>query len=168
MKITLIAARSDNGAIGKDGQIPWRLPDDEAFLLEQINGHYLLSGRRSYESNQANLIFEGKQFVVITRQADYETGRPGGNVAHSVADGIELARQAGAPQLYVLGGEQIYKLAMPLADELIVTDVHTQIEGADAFFPEIDPAIWQRYRSLPQQTDAEHAFDYTFNWYARR
>lgn len=167
MKITLIAARSDNGAIGKDGQIPWRLPDDEAFLLEQINGHYLLSGRRSYESDQGNRIFEGQNFVVITRQTDYETGRSGGNVAHSVADGIALARQARVQQLYVLGGEQIYKLAMPLADELIVTDVHTQIEGADAFFPEIDPAIWKRYRSLPQQADAEHAFDYTFNWYAR-
>lgn len=163
----MIAARSENGVIGKNGGLPWHMPADEAVFLNEIEGCFLLSGRKSYESNQGNTIFRNKQFVIITRQEDYEAG-PGGHIAHSVEAGIELARAQQAPRLCVLGGGEIYRQAMPYADQLIITDIHTYVENGDAFFPQIDPEHWALTQQASHEADEKNPFPCTFNWYQRR
>lgn len=167
MNIVMIAARSDNGAIGKKGGLPWHMPADEAFLMAEIENCFLLSGRKSFESNQGNSIFRGKSFVIITRQEGYRVG-PDGIVAHSVKAGIEVAASKNVPRLCVLGGGEIYRQALPYADQLIITDIHTQVENGDAFFPEINPENWKLTRQEAHQADTENPFPYTFNWYQRR
>lgn len=166
MDIIMIAARSENGVIGKAGGLPWHMPADESFFLNEIEGCFLLSGRKSYESNQGNSIFQDKAYVIITRQKDYEPG-PGGQVAHSVEAGIELARQKGVPRLCVLGGGEIYRQAIAYADQLILTTIHTHVGDGDAFFPDIDPDKWTLLQQEAHEGDADNPFPYTFKWYRR-
>lgn len=163
----MIAARSANGVIGKDGGLPWSMPADEAFLYKQIEGCFLLTGRKSFESNQGNTLFKDKAYVIITRQENYPPG-PGGRIAHSVEAGLQMARRAAAPKLCVLGGETIYRAAMPYAHQLIITDIHTTIDNGDAFFPDIDPAAWVLAQQAAHPADTENPYPYTFNWYQRR
>lgn len=167
MKIVMVAARSENGVIGKDGGLPWSMPADEAFFLNEIEGCFLLSGRKSYESNQGNTIFKDKQFVIITRRENYKVG-PGGEIAHSVEEGIALARHKQVPRLCVLGGGEIYRQALPYADELILTDIHTQIENGDAFFPAFSAEDWKLTQQEPHEADADNPFPYTFKWFRRQ
>lgn len=166
MEIVIITARAENGVIGKDGGLPWSMPADEAFFLREIEGAFLLSGRKSYESNQGSTIFTDKAFIIITRQKDYQVSA-GGKVAHSVEAGIELAKSQQVRRLYVLGGGEIYRQALPHADQLIITDVHTTVENGDAFFPDIDPKNWTLTRQEAHEADADNPFPYTFNWYRR-
>lgn len=165
MKQTIIAAMSANGVIGSGGELPWHLPADLDFFLQQIQGCYLLSGRQSYESEQGQEIFRGRDFVVITRQAGYRA--EGGRVCHSIEEGIEAARQSGAKRLCILGGADIYRQTISRVDELIITEINAIVEG-DSFFPPIDPDAWREYRREEHLKDAENPFDYAFVWYERR
>jgi len=103
--------------------------------------------------------------VVITRQKDYDAGEA--QVAHSLKEGIELARRRSAERLVILGGASIYRESMDLADELIITEVHETFEG-DAFFPEIDPKKWKVVRREDHQKDVENPYDFSFVFYERR
>ncbi len=165
MKQIIIAAKSANGIIGSGGELPWHLPADLAFFQEQIEGCYLLSGRKSYESGQGQEIFRGREFVIITRQAGYRA--EGGKVCHSVEEGVEAARQSGANRLCILGGADIYRQMINQVDELVITEIHATLEG-DSFFPSIDPGIWREYCREEHLKDAENPFDYAFVWYKRR
>ncbi len=165
MKKIIIAAKSDNNVIGKDGGLPWHMPADEAFFRRTIADGWLLSGRTSYESNQGNAIFHKDQsFIIITRQQNYEA--PGGIVAHTLEAGFGQAAAAGALRLYVLGGGKIYEQAIDLVDQLIITEIHTEIEG-DVFFPEIDKHQWQEIRRTDHPADAENPYAYSFVVYER-
>ncbi|MCB0572013.1 MAG: dihydrofolate reductase [Phaeodactylibacter sp.] len=164
MKLIIVVAKSDNNAIGKNGELPWHLPADLAFFERQIEGCYLLSGRRSYESEQGKDIFKGRDFVVLTRRAGYKAR--GGKVAGTVAEGIEIARGDGARRLCILGGAEVYRQTIGLADELIVTEIHTRIDG-DAFFPEINPSLWEETKREEHAKDGENPYDYAFVWYGR-
>jgi len=167
MQISIITAKSDNDVIGKAGGLPWSIPADERFLMEKIRHGYLLTGRKSFESNQGNTLFAGRQFVLITRHQDYDPG-PGGSIAHSVEAGIAHARAQQAKQLWILGGAEIYQQALPYTDEMYITEIHTRIEGGDAFFPAIDPADWKEQWRKPHPADAENEYAYTFVYYRKR
>lgn len=167
MRITIISAKSDNNVIGKAGGLPWSVPADERFLMNKIQEGYLLTGRKSYESNQGGTLFQGQPFVLITRHEDYQPG-PGGKVAHSVEAGIATARSEQAEQLWILGGGEIYRQALPYADDMYITEIHTQVEGGDAFFPAIDPADWKEQWRKPHPADAENDHPYTFVYYQKR
>ena len=167
MQTSIITAKSDNNVIGKAGGLPWSMPADEKFLLEKIQEGYLLTGRKSYESNQGSTLFDDRQFVLITRREDYDPG-PGGSIAHSIEEGIAHARAQQAKQLWILGGAEIYRQAMPYADDLYITEIHTHIKDGDAFFPAIEPADWEEQWREPHPADAENNFAYTFFYYQRR
>ena len=164
MEKVIIAAKSDNNVIGVDGGLPWHLPADLTFFNQQIEGCYLLSGRKSFESDQGKEIFQGKPFVIVTRQQDYCLEK--GKVAHSLEEGISMAEADGAKRLCILGGGEIYRQAMPVADRLIITEVHTQVENGDAFFPEISPRRWKEYRSESHKKDERNPYDFSFVFYA--
>lgn len=163
----MIAAQSSNRVIGKDGGLPWHMPGDEAFFLNEIEGCLLLSGRKSYESNQGNTIFKNKEYIIITRKTDYNVG-PGGSTAASLEAGIQLAKEQQIKRLCVLGGGEIYKQALPFAHKLIITEIHTLIDQGSAFFPEIDPGDWALTRAEPHPADKDNPFPYTFKWYHRK
>lgn len=166
MVTVIIAAKSDNGVIGKDGDLPWNLPADLAFFRRQIEHCFLLSGRRSYESPQGQDIFEGRSdVIVLTRRQNYRP--PSGLVAHSLADAFSLAKAAGAERLCILGGADIYRQAMAFTDELIITEVHTELAG-DAFFPPIAPEQWEEVRREDYTADKANCHAYSFVFYRRR
>jgi dihydrofolate reductase len=132
MKLSLIVAIADNGVIGRDQDLPWRLSADLQRFKRLTMGHYLLVGRKTIDSIGRAL--PGRSMVAISR------GRPPlpGGVARagSLEEGIEIARRGGDDEAFVAGGAEIFRLALPLADRLYLTRVHASVEG-DALFQAI-------------------------------
>jgi dihydrofolate reductase len=159
--LALIAALDRDHGIGRGNTLPWRLPDDLARFKALTMGGPVLMGRKTAESLGRAL--PGRLNLVLTRS---------GVVPFSgmeAVDSLERARQRadGAP-LWVIGGGEIYALAMPQADRLYLTHVETQVAGADAHFPGVDPAVWTPVAREAHAADARHAFAFEFVDYRRR
>lgn len=166
MQIIIVAAKSDNQVIGKDNKLVWNMPADSRFFLSTIEGTYLLTGRRTFESSQGDEVFgPHREFVIITRNKDYQSDI--GKVLYSIADGIKTAEQDGAEILCILGGAKIYEQSMDLADKMILTEIHGIFEG-DTFFPAIDLQKWQEISRVRFEKDAENAYAYSFVVYEKR
>lgn len=165
MQIIIVVAKSDNQVIGKDNDLVWHLPADLRFFMATIEGAYLATGRKSYESAQGEEVFgPHRQFVIITRNKAYQAER--GKVAHSLEAAIQTAEADGAKRLCILGGATIYEQALKVADTMILTEVHANFEG-DTFFPAIDPNQWKETSRIRHIKDTEHLFDYSFVVYER-
>jgi dihydrofolate reductase len=134
MSVVLIAAVGRNGVIGRDNDLPWRIREDLQHFKQLTLGHTLVMGRKTYDSIGRPL--PGRRTVVITRQADWTA--EGVDVVHSLDDALKLAD---GNDVYVAGGGEIYRLALPSADRLELTEVDQSPEG-DITFPTIDPAAW--------------------------
>ncbi len=166
MQIVIIAAKSDNDIIGDGRDLVWNLPADEAFFRRQIRHCFLLTGRVSYESPQGADIFAGREDVIIlTRRQAYQVAA--GQVAHSLPEALRIASRAKARKLCVLGGEEIYRQTIPIADRLIITEVHEVFAGTAAF-PVIQPEEWMEDYREDHKRDAENPYDYSFVFYKRR
>ena len=163
MKISLVVAASDNHAIGKDNQLLWHLPKDMRFFKNTTWALPILMGRKTFES-LGNKVLPGRMNIVITRQANkqYE----GVHVVGTLEQAIELAKQNDYKELMVIGGGEIYQMAMPLANTIYLTRVHTNIEG-DTYFPALG-AEWMLESSEPQLADEKHAFDFDFEIWQRK
>lgn len=160
--LRLVAALDRRRAIGRDNDLPWRLPADLKRFKALTLGHPLLMGRRTAESLGRAL--PGRLNLVLTRQ-----GRVPFEGMHPVADiDAALAMADGASDLMVIGGGEVYAQCLPLATHLHLTHVDTEVEGADAFFPAFDPADWVITSDAPQPADDRHAFRYRFVDYRRR
>jgi dihydrofolate reductase len=158
--IILIAAVAENLALGKNNDLIWHLPNDFKRFKEITSGHHIIMGRKTFESFPKPL--PNRTHVVITRQENY---RAEGCI---IVDSIERAIQVcpkDAP-VYVIGGGEIYNLALPYADQLDITKVHNNFE-ADTFFPEIDPEKWKLLRSEKHSKDERHLYDYSFESYSK-
>ncbi len=128
MTISLVVARSENAVIGKDGRIPWHIPQDFAHFKELTYGHPIIMGRNTFESIGRPL--PGRTSIVITRQADY--AKEGVTVVHSLKDAIELAKTLD-DEIFIIGGSQIYEQSFDFADEIVVSEIPGEYEG-DTFF----------------------------------
>lgn len=137
MTLSLVVAVAANGVIGRDGDLPWRLPDDLAHFKRLTLGHVLVMGRATYESIGRPL--PGRATVVLTRQPDWSV--PGVQVAHSVPEALALATSLGE-EVYVVGGAAIYSGTLEYADGLVVSHVRATPEG-DTYLPDIDWRSWQ-------------------------
>lgn len=160
--LSLIAAVSEDGFIGQDGKIPWSLPRDVAHFRQYCAGKWLLLGRRTYEEMSG--WFRDHHPLILTRNKSFQPS-VGTRVA-SVGEALELARKQSVPELVVLGGGEIFALAMPLAQRLILTTVHTKV-GRGTRFPDWVAPDW---RCLQQETflpDDQHAFRHTIATYQR-
>lgn len=136
--LTLIAAVARNRVIGIDNKLPWHLPEDMAYFREVTRGHPVIMGRKTWESLPPRFRpLPGRQNIVVTRQADFAA--PGAVLAHGLEDAVALAQGAEA---FLIGGADLYRQALPLADRLMLTKVDLAPLG-DAWFPEVDPATWQ-------------------------
>ena len=137
-RITLIAAVARNGVIGADGAMPWHLPEDFAFFKRTTMGHPLVMGRATFDAIGRPL--PGRRSIVITRTRNWR--HDGVEVAGSMPVALDLAASGrGGDEVFVIGGGQIYRLAMPVADRLLITEVDLEPEG-DVTFPRIDALEW--------------------------
>lgn len=161
--LVLIAAMDRNRAIGKDNALPWRLPEDLKRFKSLTLGKPLLMGRKTAESLGRAL--PARRNLVLTR-----SGRvpfDGMQAVASVEQARQIAQEDGATQLNVIGGGEIYALALPTASHLHLTHVGTAVEEADAFFPRWDTSEWREIVRESHAADARHAFGFTFVDYAR-
>jgi dihydrofolate reductase len=141
-RVSLIAAVAANGVIGRDGGLPWRLPEDLKRFRALTLGHHIVMGRKTYES--IGRLLPGRTTVIVTRQRDYAV--PGAIVARSIEDA--LAQCAGDDEVFVIGGAQIYQAALPIADRLYLTEVMAEVEG-DTRFPAFDRQRWRERSREP-------------------
>lgn len=159
--IILIAAAAENNALGKDNQLLWHLPDDFKRFKALTTGHYIIMGRKTFESFPKPL--PNRTHVIVSRQ-QYDAPE-GCIVAHSIEKAIGLCPEN--EDVFVIGGGEIYNLAMPLAGKIDLTRVHATFE-ADTFFPEIDPEDWKLAGSEFHPKDEKHAYDFTFLQFIRK
>jgi dihydrofolate reductase len=136
--LTLIAARSRNGVIGRAGKVPWDLPEDRAHFRRSTLGHAVIMGRRTWDETGRAL--DGRHNIVVSRSGDMRGAGPR-LVAPTLEQAITAARQVD-PDPFVIGGAEIFRLALPLATRLILTEVAFDSDG-DTFFPPFDASAWQ-------------------------
>jgi len=161
MIVSAIAAVSANGVIGRDGDLPWRLPDDMAFFQHTTRGHCVITGRLNWESIPLRYRpLKDRTNIVVTRDPAYPA--PGAIVVGSLEDALEHARGAGEHEAFVIGGGQIYHeaLAKGLVDRLYLTRVHAVVEG-DTRFPPLQ-GEWREVWREEHPADDRHAHAFTF------
>ena len=157
MKLSIVAAMSENRVIGRGDEIPWRLRDDQKAVRALTMGHCLVMGRKTWDTIRRPL--PGRRSIVVTRNEAFESGFDEVPVAHGFDEALEIARAAGEEEVFAFGGEAIYALALERADVLHLTTVHAEVEG-DARFPSFDPADWELVSETRHEADErnEHAF----------
>ena len=156
MMLSLIAALAKNRVIGKDGDIPWRIPEDWQHFKRVTIGKPIIMGRKTYESIGRPL--PGRSNIVVTRNPEFEA--EGVTVTHSLERALEKAKAEKADELFVIGGSQLYKEALPEADRLYLTYVDKEVDG-DTFFPEFDKDEWRELERRNLYSDkAEVAFSF--------
>ena len=165
--LAMIAAVGENGIIGSDGAIPWRLPTDFAHFKRTTMGKPLIMGRKTFESIGKPL--PGRTNIVVTRRSGYHP--EGVLVAHSLAEALDRAQAIavadGVDEIMIGGGGEIYREAMPLAERLYVTHVVASPSG-DARFPLIDPKQWEVEAGPELLRTARDSADFTVKVYRRR
>jgi dihydrofolate reductase len=162
VRISLIAAASENNVIGDHGRIPWSIPADLQYFRTQTLGKPVIMGRKTYESIGHPL--PKRPNIVITRQEGFSA--EGCDVAGSLDQALQVAGCKDAEEVFVIGGGEIYKEALPKADRVYLTRVHTEIAG-DAYFPEFHAEHWvEASRERHEAEGAQPA--YTFLVYEKR
>jgi dihydrofolate reductase len=153
--ITIIAAIADNNALGKDNQLIWHLPADLKRFKQVTLNHHIIMGRKTFESLGKPL--PNRTSIIITRNKNYKVA--GCIVVNSLEEALKAAEKDENP--YILGGAEIYKQAIEIADKLDITFVHHNFE-ADAFFPKIDTTIWKETSRQDFKADDKNKYDYSF------
>ena len=137
----MIAAVSKNRVIGKNNDLPWKLPDDMKFFMETTKGHYAIMGRKNYESIPHKFKpLPNRTNIVVTRQKNYNAPRC--VVVDSLEPGLTMAKENQETEAFIIGGAEIYKLGLPYANRLYLTEINAEIDG-DTFFPEYDKTQWR-------------------------
>jgi dihydrofolate reductase len=165
MKISLVAAIAENGVIGKNNDLPWHLPDDMKFFMETTKGHYVILGRKNYESLPKKYQpLPNRTNVIVTRQSGYHA--PGCLIVNSIEEAILVARDNGEREAMVIGGSEIYALSLPFADRLYLTEIKAAVDG-DVTFPKFDKTEWKEISRVHHSQDARHAFAFDFVLYEK-
>ena len=155
--VSLLVAASSNNAIGKNNQLLWHLPNDLKFFKNTTWGMPVIMGRKTFES--VNKPLPGRFNIVITRQPDWKA--EGVIVAGDLNDALQKAAETNCKEAFIIGGGEIFKQSMDIADKIYLTRVHADIEG-DTFFPVIDESTWQLNSNQDFPADEKHAFEYSF------
>jgi dihydrofolate reductase len=159
MRRSIIVARADNRMIGKNNQLIWHMPHDLKFFKTTTSGHYVLMGRKSFESMGKPL--PNRLNVIITRNQDYAA--EGALVVHSLEAALQLAADQKQEEVFILGGGEIYQQALDkgLVDRIYLTEIKDTFEG-DTYFPELDEQQWQEVHREEYQADHLNPHDYAF------
>ncbi|HEX2845291.1 MAG TPA: dihydrofolate reductase [Chitinophagaceae bacterium] len=163
MIITLVVAASRNNVIGKDNQLLWRLPNDTRYFKNVTWGMPVIMGRKTFESLGKPL--GGRTNIVLTRNSGWKA--PGVTTVKNLDDALFLAKEMDVKEVMVIGGGEIYKMAMAKAGRIHITRVEAELEG-DAYFPEIDPLLWKLVSREDHPADEKHQYAYSFQVWERR
>ena len=163
MNITLVVAASENNAIGKNNQLLWHLPNDMRFFKNTTWALPILMGRKTFESMGSRLL-PGRLNIILTHQKGLQI--EGAEVVNTLEEAIVLAEKNDYKELMVIGGGQIYEMALPISNKIWLTRVHTQIEG-DTFFPQLG-SEWIKQLVESHQADEKHAFNFDFECWQRK
>ena len=166
MIISLIVAASTNNVIGKDNKLLWHLPNDMKFFKNTTWGMPVIMGRKTYDA-LAGQALPGRFNFVITRNKDWNPNNEKVEVEATLAGAIHAAEETDCKEAFVIGGGQIYAEAMPIADKIYMTRVHTVVEG-DTAFPVIDQGQWELTSHMDFAADEKHAFAYSFQVWERK
>lgn len=162
MKISLIAAVAENGIIGRENNLPWHLPDDFAFFKRKTSHHPIIMGRKSLEALGKPL--PNRTNIVITRNHDFSA--PGITVVYTLNEAIASAQAINQTEIFVIGGAEIYTIALPVATTLYLTEIHQAYEG-DAYFPSFDKNEWREVHRHHHPADERHKASFDFVEYER-
>ena len=165
--ITIIAAAGQKNELGKDNDLIWHLPDDFKRFKALTTGHYIIMGRKTFESFPKPL--PNRTHIIITRDTTYcpkvsPDQEQNIIVVHSLDQA--LLKTTGQKTVFIIGGGEIYNLSMEVADRIELTRVHDRFE-ADTFFPEIDTSRWQKTSETPHETDEKHLYRFTYETWDR-
>ena len=160
-RISLIVAMGKNRVIGASGRVPWHLPNELKLFKNLTMGHHIVMGRKTYES--IDRLLPGRTTVIVTRQRDYTV--PGAIVAHSIDEALDACR--GDDEIFVIGGADLFRETLPIADRLYLTVVDAAPEG-DTFMPEFDMTDWRETSAEDFAADEKHAYAYRLVIYDRK
>ena len=163
MNITLVVAASENNAIGLNNQLLWHLPKDMRFFKNTTWGMPILMGRKTFESMGSKPL-NGRLNIIITRNKNWVNEDV--TVVHTMEEATALATKFSYKELLVIGGGEIYEMALPLAQKIWLTRVHTTIEG-DVYFPELNTE-WEMVSSTQKEADEKHKFSFDFECWKRK
>lgn len=160
MILSLLAAASENNVLGKDNKLIWHLADDFAFFKMKTLGHTVIMGRKTYDSMGKPL--PKRRNIIITRNEALEIA--GAEIYTSIE--AALATCQAEHEVFLIGGAELYELSLPVAEQIYLTRVHVTLDG-DAFFPELDPAVWTLTHSDDHTADLKNDYPFTFETYDR-
>ena len=162
MTISIIVAIAENGAIGFENKLLYWLPNDLKRFKALTTGHTIVMGRRTFESLPKGAL-PNRRNIVLTRQ---DIGFAGAERFSSLPAALEACRDD--EEVFIIGGASVYREALPLADKLYITHISDTPAEADAFFPAIDPTVWEETACEEHPVDEKHAFAYRFTDYRKR
>lgn len=166
MKVSMIAAVAENGVIGKDNGLVWRLPDDMKFFMKKTTGHHVIMGRKNFESLPAKFSpLPNRVNIIITRQADLKID--GAHVVNNLEDALKIARSNDEKEAFIIGGGEIYQLGLEVANTMYITEVNAAFDG-DAFFPDFDKKEWREVERHYHPADEKHAHTFDFVTYQKK
>jgi len=164
---TIVVAKAKNNAIGKDNDLLWRLPDDFKFFKEVTVDHFVILGRKTFDSLPG--LLPRRTFVIITRQQNY-VAPEGHFVVHSLEEAFELCEvQHSLKEVFIIGGGVIYKnsIEKDMVDKMLITEVDAEIDGADTFFPNFDKEEWHETGRVHHPADDRHKYAFDFVTYTK-
>lgn len=159
--ISLIAAIGKNNELGKGNALLFNLPADMKYFRETTSGHGVIMGRKTFESIGRPL--PKRRNIVITRDKNYK--KEGIEIAHSLEEAVKLFDRK--EEVFIIGGAEIYKQGIEIADKLYITHVNGGDKNADAFFPEIIPILWNEVSHDEHKKDEKNPLNYTFSVYEK-
>lgn len=159
MKIIAVVAAAQNDVIGIENKMPWHLPDDFKHFKSLTSGHIILMGRNTWESIGEKPLPNRKNWILTSK---FSRNDDQVRTFSNIESAISTAQELNADKLFVIGGSQVYNATMDLIDTIVMTRVHTTIEGGDAFFPKIDPNKWVLTANVLNKKDDKHPFDFSF------
>jgi dihydrofolate reductase len=168
MEISLIAAMGSDRSIGRDNDLMWHLPEDMKFFKETTKGHHVIMGRKNWDSIPlAYRPFKNRVNIVLTKQKDLLA--EGAFVFSSLRDALSFAQQGGEEEAFIIGGEQIYKLALEegWVNNIYLTVIESSFPGAHAFFPNFDESLYTRELLFTQKQDDKHAYSFSTYKYTK-
>lgn len=160
--ITMIAAAGENNELGKDNGLLWHLPDDFKRFKQLTTGHYIIMGRKTFESFPKPL--PNRTHLVITRNKDYK--KDGAIVVHSMEEALKISEKDS--QAFIIGGGEIYKMGLPVADKIELTRVHGTFDDADTFFPEFSKQQWKLISEVEHGKDEKHKYSFTYETWVKK